>query len=1034
MQTSHDTIEQMLSGYGAPDASVVRLDNASTAEQIRYLDLVRLPTDAGVKPTAVVEFRQQPVLYAVEDQVTINPLSLIQLRRRLAFRGDAEYLAVLEPGKLRLYKIGFSSALADPEVIQRDDPNAIFKIPEIALKPPIIKESNATTIHRLLCSLLNQTIESLQDCGVEPPDALSLAGRALFFRFLIDRKMIDERDRPAICSTAQRLEECFTNPGNTALTCQWLDTTFNGDLLPLSDGKYASFLRTLGQRRSAQIFSSLTNIILKIDPRYPGQLRFPKDWCDCDFGHIPIGLLSQVYEHHSHRYDPLSRAASIHYTPRFIAEYMVEEAFSDLDSPHAARILDPAVGAGVFLVAAYRHLAAARWKHDRRRPSTKVLRDILYNQLVGFDINESALRLTALSLYLTALELDPDPKPISKLKFYRNLQGTVLFDMRSEEERRELKRPFPVAGSLGRRVPDLHNSRYDIVLGNPPWTAWNIKLSVADDAGEDGGAAKAQAKADLAKQIADVSEIIRSIVKNRLGSDAAREYVMVDRVPDLPFFWRALQWARPGGRIAFAMHARLIFKQFQAGQIAQRALFDAVRVTGILNGAAIRNTEVWPKVSAPFCLVFAENERPTQDSAFYFVSPELEASLNRYGRVRVDAKAAQPVSISMLRKRPTLLKTLFRGTSLDAAVIEKINDSTKGVPLKAYWESMKLNSGDGYQLGTNGTIPDPKYEWQKLGELTAWENLGTGCTIAHEQLPRFNKKRVYRLHSRDIYRGPLVLVSESPSTQRDKCRVVLSWEDIVFSESFIGYSCHGHPQAKMLARYLLIVLNSDFVLYHTLMTSSKFGVEREALLKEDIEQLPIIPFEKLPIDYHCDINRISDALLTSGIEALPAVNRWVAKIYALDRWDLETIEDTLSVSLPFSDNKRRAQLRPTNTEVSAFARRVESEIAPFLTQFGSNVTSRVQVDSLESPWIFVKLSGTSLGRASAPVSADRHIPEFIKEADECGSSQIFVHEGNSVLIGILGQYRYWTPTRARLCALDILHDQQSALLATEEKM
>lgn len=1046
MQNFRDTLGTMLSGYGAPGDSVVLLDKPSGAEQIRYLDLVRLPAESGVKPAAVVEFRQQPVLYAIDDESVPNPLSLAQLRRRLAFRGDAEYLAVVEPGKLRLYKIGFTATLPSPDIIYRDNPNAIFTIPEIALMPPSITKSNAATIHRLLCNLLNHTIEILQDCGVKPGDALSLAGRALFFRFLIDRKMIDERDKIAICISATHLEDCFASPDNTALTCQWLDTTFNGDLLPLSDSDYLPWLHSLGRRQNPLIFAALTDIVLKIDPRRPGQLRFPKDWCDCDFGHIPIGLLSQVYEHHSHKYDPLSRATSVHYTPRFIAEYMVSEAFADLEEPHAARILDPAVGAGVFLVAAYRHLVAARWTRDRRRPNSKVLRDILYNQIVGFDINESALRLSALSLYLTVLELDPDPKPISKLKFYSNLQESIFFDMRTSAERSSPFRMFPAAGSLGKVVPESHKAQYDVVIGNPPWTAWNVKkpksngdkdldVNVDADTDLDSDDSEVQkAKEALAEQIAQVTEQIRAIVNGRIGAEASKLYTMVDRVPDLPFFWRAVEWARPGGRIAFAMHARLIFKQFQAGLIAQRALFEAVRVTGILNGAALRNTEVWPKVSAPFCLVFAVNELPTPDSAFYFVSPELEASLNRYGKIRIDAKAAQPISNSMLRRRPTLLKTLFRGTSLDAAVIQKISEVPAAIPLKEYWNSLSLSSGDGYQLGTSGKAPDAKYDWYKLGELTARQALGAGCEVPHEQLPRFNKKKVYRLHSRDTYRGPLVLVSEAPGMETDKCRVYLSWEDIVFSESFIGYSCHGYSQHEMLARYLLILLNSDLVLYHTLMNSSKFGVEREALLKEDIDQVPIIPFEKLPLTCHSDIEEISNALLSSGAGALPRANQWVAKLYNLDRWDLETIKDTLTVSLPFSENKRRAQERPTSPEVSNFARRVENEIAPFLRQFDRRISSCVLMERPESPWIFLKLLTSTSERSASSINSDRYIYDFIKEADECGSSQIFVHEGNAVLIGILGQYRYWTPTRARLCALDILNDQQSALLAIEDEV
>jgi hypothetical protein len=44
-------------------------------------------------------------------------------------------------------------------------------------------------------------------------------------------------------------------------------------------------------------------------------------------------------------------------------------------------------------------------------------------------------------------------------------------------------------------------------------------------------------------------------------------------------------------------------------------------------------------------------------------------------------------------------------------------------------------------------------------------------------------------------------------------------------------------------------------------------------------------------------------------------------------------------------------------------------------------------------------------------------------ADEHSASQLIAPmKDGRLLIGILKQYRYWTPTRARLCALTILHE------------
>jgi len=64
----------------------------------------------------------------------------------------------------------------------------------------------------------------------------------------------------------------------------------------------------------------------------------------------------------------------------------------------------------------------------------------------GLDISESALRLAALALYITAIELNASPRPPQALKFPRNLRGEVLYRFGGDEV--ESKQAFPL-GSLG---------------------------------------------------------------------------------------------------------------------------------------------------------------------------------------------------------------------------------------------------------------------------------------------------------------------------------------------------------------------------------------------------------------------------------------------------------------------------------------------------------------------------------------------------------------------------------------------------------
>lgn len=53
-------------------------------------------------------------------------------------------------------------------------------------------------------------------------------------------------------------------------------------------------------------------------------------------------------------------------------------------------------------------------------------------------------------------------------------------------------------------------------------------------------------------------------------------------------------------------------------------------------------------------------------------------------------------------------------------------------------------------------------------------------------------------------------------------------------------------------------------------------------------------------------------------------------------------------------------------------------------------------------------------------------------ADREGASQVRLVQPKSelMLLGILREYRYWTPTRARLTALEILGEHLDALLGS----
>ena len=88
-------------------------------------------------------------------------------------------------------------------------------------------------ISNVVLHLLTESTTSLIDLELSDEDAISLVGRALFTRFLADRDLLPEGK-----SGPQTAASLFDTPAAASETSRWLDTTFNGDLLPLSGEIY----------------------------------------------------------------------------------------------------------------------------------------------------------------------------------------------------------------------------------------------------------------------------------------------------------------------------------------------------------------------------------------------------------------------------------------------------------------------------------------------------------------------------------------------------------------------------------------------------------------------------------------------------------------------------------------------------------------------------------------------------------------------------------------------------------------------------
>ncbi|MHC5719394.1 MAG: Eco57I restriction-modification methylase domain-containing protein, partial [Nostoc sp.] len=126
-----------------------------------------------------------------------------------------------------------------------------------------------------------------------------------------------------------------------------------------------------------------------------------------------------------------------------------------------AKVLDLACGSGVFLVESLRRLVVKRWTNGESQ-TRHLIRETLYNQIYGVDINPEAVQIAAFSLYLTALELDYELEQhrqlADDLKFQK-LIGNNLFASDAFDETAEFN-----------QIEQFTHKQFSAIVGNPPWT------------------------------------------------------------------------------------------------------------------------------------------------------------------------------------------------------------------------------------------------------------------------------------------------------------------------------------------------------------------------------------------------------------------------------------------------------------------------------------------------------------------------------------------------------------------------------------
>ena len=562
--------------------------------------------------------------------------------------------------------------------------------------------SRTTCVDRHLLRDLAALKGDLEDSGLAGDQAQALIGRCIFTQYLIDRRIVKERQLERICGHRD-FPIVLHDRRATALLFHWLRETFNGDMFPPTEVSVPSseFLRRVG------------DFLTATDPTTGQRSLFPYR-----FEFIPVGLISAIYEQFVHSEDSKTKPrgalqqADLFYTPLTAVSIVLDEVFAGLTGNE--RVLDLTCGSGVFLVEALRRLVYL--KSRGRVPTRSTIKQTLYEQVHGVDINPQAVSIAAFSLYLAALELDPDPHDAEHMKFRPLVDHTL-----------RVSDAFDV---------DLGTAKFDLIVGNPPMS-----------------------------------------FRGRAGTGVRRmRNPGIPRSPrgeSLDFIVRANDFAHNRTRFGVILSAPPFFSRSRTGVAAARSVIEALAPVTLVNMSDLSKW-LFPKAKYPAMALFARHRKQPPDR-LTLVHARWSPAGERSHTIEVAPSDVTTLPIDSWKRNSGLFKAAFVGNRHDLLLLDRLWE--QNVSMGDRLSAMGIGLRSGLKFGGSRFGDATFLEGLPLagaGTITHFAVCSDLPTFEHHRVERPRQPETYRapllLVKEFILQGrprPVVAVTERDTVYSD---------------------------------------------------------------------------------------------------------------------------------------------------------------------------------------------------------------------------------------------------------------------------
>lgn len=765
-----------------------------------------------IKLDGVLCLDNRPVLYLKEYSRSFTLSERIFFQRLFWNQGVANILVLADPTSVYIY-----SGLAKPQKERSDKETQESALVEILALADYVQRIQSLyyklatgryyEVNRKyfdpdqsVDSWLLNNLRALRDVLIQgndkllPQDAHAFIGRVLFLCYLLDRGIVF-------------IEEPGRGRTGTMLLAALLDKISNAERINYLYGLFDSlkdrfngnmFDQDLDAEKHLIQPSHLNKLILFFGGHNVQSGQRSLGFWPYNFKMIPVETISAIYQDFLAIEDrEKQRKSGAFYTPRFLAEMVVDMAMRDSPDAFEWSFLDPACGSGIFLVILFNRLAN-RWIYIQSGrvhyvTKAKALRDILARQIRGVDKEETACRIACFSLYLAYLDFFDPPdiqhymertgRPLPKLLDYGVDPNHPCADIPVI-----YKADFLAGKTLSGEI-------FDCIIGNPPW-------------------------------------------EGRQNKQLAQKFMQ-----------EAPRFLQNDGTGCLLLPTKMLQNQTDA---FQSEWLQQVTLEKVMQLADYRHL-LFQNAKTPAFIAYFKNTPPEPvQHLVEFAAPKFNRDGLRQGIVTVNPSArtwiplADILAATQSKTAPVAWKRRLWGTPRDQKLLDLLQSlpplsDLAGTPK----EGKRWIKGQGFQpyypekAKTNKKYPKPKPNPWELDALFVRAEpyiqmilFESDCTTLGERLEeiRASKNDLRRVPNHNLFKGPMVIVSKGFS------KVAYCDFDVLFQDS--PKSINGPQEDTDLLMFLTAYLRSSLARYFLFHTSANWGSERNQIHLNELLRVP----------------------------------------------------------------------------------------------------------------------------------------------------------------------------------------------------